>query len=99
MTTYLLKIDKKIYPLIQKMSVKTKKALNDSIRDFIDKLAETPNLIEKYEISQFVSDPTNEVASTILIDDLTQSKLREKSLLELRLIKALVKMYITKLVS
>lgn len=99
MTTYLLKIDKKIYPLIQKMSVKTKKALNDSIREFIDKLASSSNLLEKYDVSQFVSDPTNEVASTILIDDSTQAKLREKSLIELRLIKILVKMYISKLVS
>ncbi len=99
MATYLLKIDKKIYPLIQNMPIKTKKALNDSIRELIDKLVSTNNLLEKYDISQFVSDPTNEVTSTILIDDLTQSKLREKSLLELRLIKTLVKMYITKLVS
>lgn len=99
MTTYLLKIDKKIYPLIQKMSVKTKKALNDSIREFIDKLASSSNLLEKYDVSQFVSDPTNEVASTILIDDSTQAKLREKSLIELRLIKILVKMCISKLVS
>lgn len=99
MVTYLLKIDKKIYPLIQKMSVKSKKALNDSIREFIDKLSSTSNLLEKYDISQFASDPTNEVASTILIDDSTQSKLREKSLIELRLIKTLVKMYITKVVS
>lgn len=99
MTTYLLKIDKKIYPLIQKMSVKTKKALNDSIRDFIDKLASDNDLLEKYDMNHIVSDSSNEIASTILINDSTQAKLREKSLLELRLIKTLVKMYITKVVS